>query len=509
MNFLDYINYGEDEQIICLINQEGIHIYDTKNFELLMKLDPFRVGLTGDVYKAKIFYNTQIIAFSIIETQAADSKQQLILYNESKIKRHSLVLFDLKNYEIIGKITLKNFVEINDFLITKYFIIIMIENKNKALLFKTSNLQYFKTISNAELGSIAYSDDYFPVKRPSKKKGKNTKEVEKSKPVEPPKHQCIIAYQDSTNKKNVTLMEFLFDETDSKILGVKNRNIEIEFNSTGLKYVGIISSYLVVSSAVGNKVHMYDLSSGVFKYCLFLGNFPYEISGLHLDNKLKILSIVTNNKYLKLYKLNKLSKQCKCRSHNDEKVSMNEERGMFDKFKHKLGMGRNDFLCRYKVNTNLFDMKDNKTLIFFEKGCNDSLYVIQSNKNVKKLKFDRKKSKDMIAMMELTLPKYTVNKNDLRAMSMIIEEEKEDRKRRESQKVLIKNMDEKHHMFDDDDVEEEASKNIDEKSEEKVEEKKGETIGEEKKEAKNEEKEDEKKEEKKEEKADENKEESK
>ena len=245
---------------------------------------------------------------------------------------------------------------------------------------------------------------------------------------------------------------------------------------------------------------MYDLSTGVFKYCLFLGNFPYEISGLHLDNKLKILSIVTNNKYLKLYKLNKLSKQCKCRSHNDEKVSMNEERGMFDKFKHKLGMGRNDFLCRYKVNTNLFDMKDNKTLIFFEKGCNDSLYVIQSNKNVKKLKFDRKKSKDMIAMMELTLPKYTVNKNDLRAMSMIIEEEKEDRKRRESQKVLIKNMGEKHHMFDDDDVEEEASKNIDEKSEEKVEEKKGETAIEEKKDAKNEEKQDENKEEKKEEK---------
>ena len=101
---------------------------------------------------------------------------------------------------------------------------------------------------------------------------------------------------------------------------------------------------------------------------------------------------------------------------------MNEERGVFDKFKHKLGMGRNDFLCRYKVNISVFDMKDNKTLIFFDKACNDSLYVIQLNKNVKKLKFDRKKSKEMNVLMELTLPKYTINKNDIRAMTLIIEE---------------------------------------------------------------------------------------
>ena len=62
---------------------------------------------------------------------------------------------------------MKDFVEINDFLITKYFIIIMIENKNKALLFKTSNLEYFKTISNVELGNISYTDEFT---KPSKKK---------------------------------------------------------------------------------------------------------------------------------------------------------------------------------------------------------------------------------------------------------------------------------------------------------------------------------------------------
>jgi hypothetical protein len=63
MNFLDYLNYSKDEQIVCLTNKDGIQIYETNHFELLMKLDPFRVGLTGDVYKAKMFYNSQILAF--------------------------------------------------------------------------------------------------------------------------------------------------------------------------------------------------------------------------------------------------------------------------------------------------------------------------------------------------------------------------------------------------------------------------------------------------------------
>ena len=91
MNYLDYICYSNDEELICLTNKDGIHLYDTTNFQLLMKLDPFRVGLTGDVYKAKIFNNSQLIAFSIIETQSADSKQQLILYNDSKIQNHAQI----------------------------------------------------------------------------------------------------------------------------------------------------------------------------------------------------------------------------------------------------------------------------------------------------------------------------------------------------------------------------------------------------------------------------------
>ena len=50
---------------------------------------------------------------------------------------------------------------------------------------------------------------------------------------------------------------------------------------------------------------------------------------------------------------------------------------MLDKFKHKLGVGRNDFLFRYGMNAKEFDIKDNKTL--------------QNNKIIKRIKFVKKK----------------------------------------------------------------------------------------------------------------------
>ena len=272
MNFLDNIDFSRDEDIICLTNKEGIQIYDTKTFTLKMKLDPFRIGLSGDVTKCKLAYNSQLLAFTIIENEIIESKQQKILYNDTKVKKHSLIVYDLKNYEIIGKITMKNLIEINDFLFTKYFIIIMIENKNKALLFKTSNLEFFKSISNAEMGTIAYSDTYTIPPPLSKKKEKVAKQPQ---PPSFKQNRCVIAYKDIENKKVIKLIQFIFDDKGNNILASKNSEITTEFGSVGLKYIGFVSSYLLVSSNLGNKVHMYNIFTGQFKYCLFLGNFPY------------------------------------------------------------------------------------------------------------------------------------------------------------------------------------------------------------------------------------------
>lgn len=388
MNFIDYICYSEDKEIICLTNKEGIQLYDTQYFQLLLKLNPFRIGLVGEVFKCKIFFNSQIIGFILIENDLKN-------YNE---KKYSLIIYDIKNYEILGKITMKNSIEINDFLITKFFIIIMIKSKNKALIFKTSNLEFFKSLSNIDNGRIVYTDGFFI--NNSNKKGKPKKQIEK----------CLIAYTDYTNKVKFIGIQFILNNDKTKVLGLKKKNLIIYLNSPSLKYIGIVQSYIIASSSFGNKVHIYDLLTGKFKYCLILGNFPYEISEIHLDNKKKIISIITNNKYIKLYKLNRLSNLCNCFFIPDGDISMNKERGFFDKIKHKLGINRTEFLCRFKVNLDEFNQLHNNTIINFDKSSNDCIFIAQANKNIKKIKFDRKKSKDVLIIEELTLPDHSINK---------------------------------------------------------------------------------------------------
>ena len=66
---------------------------------------------------------------------------------------------------------------------------------------------------------------------------------------------------------------------------------------------------------------------------------------------------------------------------------------------------------------------------------------------------------------------YTVNKNDLRAMSKIQEEEKEFKRKESMKPKPVKHEEVKDNMFDDDDIDEKEDKN-EEKKEEKKEESK-------------------------------------
>ena len=117
-----------------------------------------------------------------------------------------------------------------------------------------------------------------------------------------------------------------------------------------------------------------------------------------------------------------MNKTCKCKSFNDNKVYLEQERSIFAKLKHKLGFGRNDFLCRYKVNAEDKDMKENKSLVIFDKNCNNKLYIIQLNKTVKVMKFDRKKPNE-INVTKIILPTSIKFDNNSTNNSDIINED--------------------------------------------------------------------------------------
>ena len=74
----------------------------------------------------------------------------------------------------------------------------------------------------------------------------------------------------------------------------------------------------------------------------------------------------------------------------------------------------------------------------------------------------------MIVLHEAVLPKYTVNKNDLRTLSLINEEEKKEKEEEEKEKKIEKEGEENQkNIFDidDDDIEEHQNKIEDKKEE--------------------------------------------
>jgi len=395
MNIAESIYLNQDKNLIYITDKSGIKVYDTLNYQLLIKLDPHYFGLSGDVSKFLLFHSSEIFVFSFLENINDDSINQII-YNNRKIKKHSLILFDIKNNSILAKITMKNSIEINDFIITKYFIIIMIENKNKAILFNTSNLKYNQTINGAYSGKIFFSDQYY-------QRDNNEGNINDNR--------CMLTYINHLNSSEIIIKEFIFNDDYSKILGNKTNKFQVYFNTQIVNKIEIISNYLVICSNIGNKIHIFDINHFQFKYCLYLGNFFYELSGLDMNLEKNIISIVTNNKYLKLYKLSKLYSVCKCHAHKDEEVCFEEKRGIYNNLIHKLNVGRNEVFTRYKINYDN-NIKINKSLVIFDKSKKNTIFVIQLNRTVTKLLFDSEKPKDFIVGEIITLPLYSKHFNE-------------------------------------------------------------------------------------------------
>ena len=97
-------------------------------------------------------------------------------------------------------------------------------------------------------------------------------------------------------KKNqkLTIEAFLkiADKYTKKIIGKKYDSIMTEFNN--IQYLQVNSDFILVSSNCGNKLHIYDNQSFNLEYCIFLGDFYYDISSIDFDPKLKFLSLGSN-----------------------------------------------------------------------------------------------------------------------------------------------------------------------------------------------------------------------
>ena len=402
MEYVENITCSDDGQIICLTTKYAILLFETTKLAFVLKIDTFPLGLTGKICNSKILYNTRILG--VVVSDKMPEQQQNKKELGTVQKRHSsknlveenqsLIIIDIEYNRILGQIKLKG--KIDDFELTKTFIIIKKKSLNKVLLFKTSTLEYYTTIENVNLGKIRCNEDIiiqsFNSDNDSSQKIDDTDEKDNEKENNSKENQyCILAYQDYKDKQEVVLMEYMLDHSRTKILNQNRRTFIPNFSSVGVKFIYLLDSYLLVSSNIGNKLHIYDIHTFMLYNCIYLGDFPYDLSGIRLTSDKTILSIITNNKYVKLFKLAKINKRCMCSTHDDTKVTFTKHRSFFDSFKHKINSGKTEVLCKYKINQSEDDQLVNDSIVVFDENNNERMWVIQKNCTLKKFTFNPNK----------------------------------------------------------------------------------------------------------------------
>lgn len=443
MEFTESIFCDENAQIICITTKHAILLFETTRIAFELKIDSFPPDLTGILSNCKVLYNTRILGFVLQdkeeEKKVKETNSELRRTKSSKSlveSNQTLIIMDIEYCRVLGKIKIKG--KIDDFELTQNFIIIKKKSLNKVFLFKTATLEYLATIENVNLGKIRYNENIqldgfisptssnakISAGTPSTKDNEDLdnnnqnkiniieendkdKEHEKNESLNKQnQHFCILAYQDYKNKKEVVLIEYKLNSSRKNILDHRKRTFIPNFNAVGVKFIYLIDSYLLISSNIGNKLHIYDVSNFKLLHCIFLGDFPYDLTGIRLNNNKTIISLITNNKYIKLYKLNLLSKKCLCLSHDDTKVSFNKKRNIFEVIKHKINSGITPFWCKFKINFEDKDQLNNDSVVIFDENDNRLLYVVQKNCTLKKFDFDPNRQNNMRLSKSMKLSEF-------------------------------------------------------------------------------------------------------
>ena len=425
IEYIENISCTDDDQIIVLTTKYAILLFETTKLAFELKIDILPEEFNTRISNCKLLYNTRILGFiyheKMNEEEEKKLKEQYVKRTSSKnqIERNqTLVIVDIEYNRVLGKIKIKG--KIDDFELSQNFIIIMKKSLNKVFLFKTSTLEYFATIENVNLGKIRYKENLqieglSPLSTDNKlinthsidtsstkdndtdsENNNQNKIIEKKEENinnSQTNHFCILAYQDFKNKREVVLIEYVLDNSRKNILNHRKRTFIPNFNAVGVKFIYILESYLLISSNIGNKLHIYNIHNFALLHCIFLGDFPYDLSGIKLNNDKTIISIITNNKYVKLFKLSQVSKKCTCLWHDDTKVSFTKKRSLFDVIKHKINSGKTPLWCKFKINFEEKDQMNNDSIVVFDQNNSEILWVVQKNCTLKKFVFDPNRPK--------------------------------------------------------------------------------------------------------------------
>ena len=324
----------------------GFRIYETKTYKQVSSSDDINKYGVGDIYNCTTLYNSQIVVF---------------MFN-NKEKRNGVFFFDDGRKTKIGCVVMTE--EIEKFFVSHKIFALFPKNKSKVLLFEMKTLKYITTVNDVYKHSLNHAEN-----------------------LKTERNKITLAHISSLNKNYMKIIVYLTNDKSGTISKKMTMSINTNFNA--IQTLELLSDFIIVSSSCGNKIHLYSLKDFSLMYCLFLGNFAYELGNFSVDKKNKFLMLSTNNKYIKMFKLKDLKENnediCSCDDHDDDEVDHNPRKSI-SFFLQKMLVDTTQMHCRYRYDSKV------ENLAMFDPESDDKFNIIESNGEVKVVNFNRKKS---------------------------------------------------------------------------------------------------------------------
>lgn len=340
--------YNNDKSLICLSTAKGFKVYDAFNYQLLSRPNDSESYNLENVKNCTVLYNTKFIAYLL--NDVTDLKCLYFRDDDSNSK--------------IGCLLFKN--SISDFHLSSGLIAVLTENDNRCHIFELSSLKYVTSIPD-----VKSSQQFSMIENLDKK-------------------IITIVTASLKNKGQINITHYKSSKQFKKIIGRKKEKINTTFNS--IQFLQINSKYITVSSGFGNKIHLYNTDNNKLEFCIFLGNFNYELSNVEFDQKFKFLSIGTNHKYLKIFCLKHLKAMnfnkkdiCICKGYDDNSVTNSKK--SFNFYFKKMFEKVTPMHCKFKFHDDF-----NHTMTKFGFENKNIISLIDTNGEIEDLCFDRKKA---------------------------------------------------------------------------------------------------------------------
>ena len=274
------MKYNSNATLFTLATEKGYRIFSSKSLIMNKKISNENKNL-GNLILANTFFRSRFV---------------FIVGNEKIYHPNELLIFDDIYGKIFSKISFKEKEKIIDFNLTLNFIFVFTETN--LVVIEMNNFNIKSIINDVRLYAYNSYD--------------------------------MIGYLN--NKENNVVYINIFNTEKHISTNIFRNSISVNFNKISNIQLSNNGNFILTVSEFGNKFHLYDLSNGELKFCLFSGQKLDSIYNIYFNNDDNAIMFVSSDNLLIIFDITTDDDFVFCNCDKMKDIKINHNKRLLDIF---------------------------------------------------------------------------------------------------------------------------------------------------------------------------------